>query len=95
MFIIGILMISFSVALFFKTYLYQQVYDFFVKAVSLKYGIKVSVFKTCVDLTLLIMSTIMTFCFFRKFVGLIYGTLVMTTLNGTIIVFSPNNSTFF
>lgn len=87
MFIIGVLLTSFSVALFFKTYLYPQVYDFFVKAVSLKYGIKVSVFKTGVDLALLLMSTVMTFCFFGKFVGLNWGTLVMATLNGTIIGF--------
>lgn len=96
MFIIGVLLTSFSVALFFKTYLYPQVYDFFVKAVSLKYGIKVSVFKTCVDLTLLIMSTIMTLCFFGKFVGLNWGTLVMATLNGTIIgFFSKQLDRFF
>ena len=57
MFIIGVLLTSFSVALFFKTYLYPQVYDFFVKAVSLRYGIKLSVFKTIVDITLLLAST--------------------------------------
>ena len=59
MFIIGVLLTSFSVALFFKTYLYPQVYDFFVKAVSLRYGIKLSVFKTIVDFNLLFASTVM------------------------------------
>ena len=87
LFIIGVLLTSFSVALFFKTYLYPQVYDFFVKSVSLKYGLKVSVFKTAVDLTLLLISTVMTLCFFKSFVGLNWGTLVMATLNGTIIGF--------
>ena len=87
MFITGMLLTSFSVALFLKTYIYPQVYDFLVKAVSLKYGIKVSVFKTCVDLTLLLASTAMTFCFFGKFVGLNWGTLVMAALNGTVIGF--------
>ncbi len=87
MFIIGVLLTSFSVALFFKTYLYPQVYDFFVKAVSLRYGIKLSVFKTIVDITLLLASTVMTLCFFGKFVGLNWGTLVMAILNGTIIGF--------
>ena len=33
MFVFGMALTSFSVALFFKTYLYPQVYDFFVKAV--------------------------------------------------------------
>lgn len=90
MFIIGMLLTAFSVTLFLKTYLYPQVYDFFVKAVSLKYKIKVSVFKTGVDLTLLLASTVMTFCFFGKLVGLNWGTLVMATLNGTIIGFFSN-----
>lgn len=87
MFAIGMLLTSFSVALFFKTYLYPQVYDFFVKAVSLRFGIKLPVFKTAVDLSLLLISTVMTLCFFGKFVGLNWGTLIMAALNGTIIGF--------
>ena len=75
MFVVGVLLTSFSVALFFKTYLYPQVNDFFVKAVS------------CVDLTYLLASTVMTFCFFGKLVGLNWGTLVMAFCNGTIIGF--------
>lgn len=96
MFIAGVLLTSFSVALFFKTYLYPQVYDFFVKAVSFKYGIKLSFFKTCVDLTLLLISTVMTFSFFGKLVGLNWGTLVMAAINGTIIgFFSKQLDRFF
>ena len=96
MFVIGVLLTSFSVVLFFKTYLYPQVYDFFVKAVSLQYGMKLSVFKTGVDLTLLLISTVMTFCFFGKFVGLNWGTLVMATVNGTVIgFFSKQLDRFF
>ena len=87
MFVVGVLLTSFSVALFFKTYLYPQVYDFFVKAVSLRFGIRLSLFKTCVDLTLLLASTVMTFCFFGKPVGLNWGTLVMALVNGTVIGF--------
>ena len=87
MFVAGVLLTSFSVALFFKTYLYPQVYDFFVKAVSIRYGIRLPVFKTIVDLTLLAASGVMTFCFFGKLVGLNWGTLVMAVCNGTIIGF--------
>lgn len=87
MFVVGVLMTSFSVALFFKTYLYPQVYDFFVKAVALRYGIKLPMLKTCVDITLLTTSTIMTFAFFGKLVGLNWGTIVMAVFNGTIIGF--------
>lgn len=42
LFVLGVLLTSFSVAMFYKTYLYPQVYDFFVKGVSGKFGIKLS-----------------------------------------------------
>ncbi len=87
MFVAGVLLTSFSVALFFKTYIYPQVYDFFVKAVSLRYGIKLSLFKTAVDLTCLTASVIMTFCFFGELRGVNWGTLVMAVFNGAIIGF--------
>lgn len=85
LFIFGVLLTSFSVALFFKTYLYPQVYDFFVKAVSARYGITLSVLKTTVDLLCLTASVIMTFAFFGEIKGIGPGTLVMAVINGTII----------
>lgn len=69
----------------FKTYLYPQVYDFFVEAVAVKYGIKISIFKTIFDLTCLAVSLIMTFCFFGKLEGVNFGTVIMAVINGTII----------
>ena len=87
MFVIGIILTSFSVALFFKTYLFPQVYDFFVKAVSCKYGIKLSRLKTVVDLSCLTASVIMTFAFFGEIRGIGWGTLIMALLNGTVIGF--------
>ena len=87
LFIFGDLLTFFSVALSFKAYLHPQVYDFFVKAVSDKYGIKLSVLKTIVDLTCLTSSVIMTFAFFGEIKGIGWGTLVMALLNGTIIGF--------
>ncbi len=87
MFVAGVLLTAFSVALFFKTYLYPQVYDFFSKAVSSKYGIKISTFKTAFDLTCLTASVIITYCFFGKLVGVNWGTLVMAIVNGTLIGF--------
>lgn len=85
MLIAGILLTSFSIALFFKTYLYPQVYDFFVKAVSMKYGVKLSVFKTGFDLSFLVLSVVLTFCFFGRFAGVGWATLVMALINGSII----------
>ena len=87
MFVIGMILTSFSVALFFKTYLFPQVYDFFVKAVSCKYGIKLSRLKTVVDLSCLTASVIMTFAFFGEIRGIGCGTLIMALFNGTVIGF--------
>lgn len=83
----GVLLTSFSVAMFYKTYLYPQVYDFFVKGVSGKFGIKLSRFKTCFDLSCLAVAAIMSLAFFRRFEGIGWGTLVIASINGTIIGF--------
>ena len=87
LFILGVLLTSFSVAMFYKTYLYPQVYDFFVKGVSGKFGIKLSRFKTCFDLSCLAVAAIMSLAFFRRFEGIGWGTLVIASINGTIIGF--------
>ncbi|MFU2400969.1 MAG: DUF6198 family protein, partial [Clostridiales bacterium] len=87
LFIFGVLLTSFSVAMFYKTYLYPQVYDFFVKGVSGKFGIKLSRFKTCFDLSCLAVAAIMSLAFFRRFEGIGWGTLVIASINGTIIGF--------
>lgn len=87
LFVVGMVMTSFSIALCFKTYLYPQVYDFFVKGVSQRYNIDRAKFKTCFDVSFLVLSLILTFVFFQKLVGINFGTLIMTALNGFIIGF--------
>ncbi len=84
-FVIGALLTSLSVALFFKTYLYPQVYDFFVKGISNKFSVSRTKFKTGFDASCLIIASIMTFLFFGKFVGVGIGTIIMTCFNGLII----------
>ena len=81
----GFVLTSFSVALFFKTYLYPQVYDFFVKAVAERYGIRISLLKTIVDLSCLAISLGMTFAFFGRIQGIGWGTLLMALFNGSLI----------
>lgn len=81
----GFVLTSFSVALFFKTYLYPQVYDFFVKAVAERYGIRISLLKTIVDLSCLAASLGMTFAFFGRIQGIGWGTLLMALFNGSLI----------
>lgn len=86
-FVLGMVLTALAVALFFHTYLYPQVYDFFVKGITTRYGIKLSKSKTCFDFSCLAVACIMTLVFFKKFVGVNIGTLIMTALNGTIIGF--------
>ncbi len=86
-FVVGALLTSFSVAIFFKTYIYPQVYDFFVKAVSSHFNLNRTIFKTCFDCSCLIVAVIMSLVFFGSFVGIGFGTVIMACFNGFIIGF--------
>lgn len=86
-FVFGMVLTSLAVAMFFKTYLYPQVYDFFVKFVSQRYNIKQSTFKICYDMFSLLLCVILTLSLFKGFQGVGIGTLIMACLNGFIIGF--------
>ena len=85
--ICGMLLTSFSVAMFFGTYLYPQVYDFFVKGISARYNLNRRKVKTCFDCSCLAVASAMTLLFFRRFEGVGIATLVIACVNGTIIDF--------
>ncbi len=84
-FIVSMVVCSFSIALFFHTYLYPQVYDFFVKGVSARLGLNRTRFKQCFDASCLLVSCVLTLALFRRFVGIGVGTLVITLCNGFLI----------
>lgn len=85
LFVVGILLTSFSVALLFGVYLYPQVYDFFVKGIAARFGLDRAKFKTIFDLSCLTISFVMSLLFFGKPVGVGVGTIVMAVVNGTLI----------
>ena len=85
LFACGVLLTAFSVALFYRTYLYPQVYDFFVKGVSLRYGLNMTKFKIISDVCSLAVAVVLTLIFLRRFNGIGVGTLIMTALNGLLI----------
>ncbi len=85
--IVGIVVTSFAVALFFHVYLYPQVYDFFVKGLTVRYHLRVTVFKTAFDFSMLAVSVLLSRLLFHAWVGIGIGTLVMTVCNGTLIGF--------
>ena len=85
LFVLGVLLTTFSVALLFHTYIYPQVYDFFVKGLSRRFNIPLGRIKTVFDLSMLALATAMTLLFFGKFVGVGFGTLLMALVNGFLI----------
>lgn len=87
LFVFGMLLTSFSVSLFFKTYLYPQVYDFFVKGMSQRFNKDRTKFKTAFDMSCLLIAVIMSLLLFKGFVGINFGTVIMACFNGTIIGF--------
>ena len=89
-FIFGMLLTSLSIALFFKTYLYPQVYDFFVKAISQRLSVDTTKFKMCFDAAFLMISLAMSFLFFKRLNGIGIATVIMTCFNGLLIGFFSN-----
>ena len=85
MFVAGELLTAISVALFFHAYLYPQVYDFFVKAVAVRFGLNRTKFKMIFDGCCLAVGCAMTLLLFGRFVGIGVGTLLMTVVNGWLI----------
>ncbi len=79
-----------AVAMFYKSYLYPQIYDFFVQEISKKYHITLKIFKTCFDCTFLILSFIMSLFLFHGIVGIGIGTIIVALFNGTFISFFKN-----
>ena len=81
----GMVLTSLSVALFFKVYLYPQVYDFFVKAIVVRYKWREGLTKTVFDISFFALSLVLSFSLFGSLVGIGWGTLAMTLCNGALI----------
>ena len=86
-FVCGMTLTSLSIAMIYRVYLYPQVYDFFVKGISQRYRRNRTRFKQIFDFSSLLVSCAMTLLLFRKFVGVGFGTLIMTVCNGFLIGF--------
>lgn len=85
LFIASMLLTAFAVALFFRTYIYPQVCDFFVVGVAKSKGINQTRLKRCYDGVCLLVSCLLTLLFFRGFVGIGVGTIIVTLFNGLLI----------
>lgn len=81
----GLVLTSFAVALCFKSYLYPQVYDFFVKGLTDRYHLPRTRFKLGFDISMLTLSVVLSLTLLGSLNGLGIGTLVAAVCNGFMI----------
>ena len=86
-FVIGFFINSFGAMLYFKSYFYPQVYEFFVKGISEKFRIELSKVKRGFDMTFLTIGAILSFVLLGRIAGIGIGTVIMALLNGLLIGF--------
>ena len=84
-FVVGLVLCAFCIALCFYSYIYPQVYDFFVKAMAERFSIRRDRFKIGFDMSFLALACAMTLLFFGKLQGVGVGTVVTTLFNGLLI----------
>lgn len=84
-FAVGTLITALAIAMCFRTYLYPQVYDFFVKGITEHFAIDRTKFKIGFDMVFLSISCVMTLTFFQRFVGIGIGTIITALVNGFLI----------
>ncbi len=84
-FVLGLFLLTFAVTLFYKVYLYPQVYEFFIKGISKRFGYNVSKFKRFFDAMALVTGIVLSLILFHKIVGIGVGTVIAAYSNGIII----------
>lgn len=87
LFILGMVLTSFSVAMFFNTYLAPCAYDYFVRQIGTAKKLDMRKWKLSYDFSMLAVSILLSLVLFHRFVGINFGTLVMAVFNGNIIAF--------
>lgn len=84
-FVVGFFINGFGAVLYFKNKYYPQVYEFFVKGISEKYGIELPKFKLRFDLSFLLLTLALSLGLFHGLVGVGVGTVMMACCNGPLI----------
>lgn len=85
MFVLGLLITAFSVMLFFKSYIYPQVCDFFVKGLVERYNLNQTKCKRIYDISCLVISITLALVLFGDFVGIKWGTIVVALFTSVLI----------
>jgi len=88
-FIVGLVLCSVAISLFFHTYIAPEAYELFVKEVSEKYSVDIHRFKTGYDCVSCLISVILSFAFYGlwQFRGVGIGTVITSAVNGRVIAF--------
>lgn len=88
-FVVGLVLCTMGVAFIFHTYIAPEVYELFVKELTVKTGASISKVKTIYDCASLVLAIILSFAFFGfgTFKGVEIGTIICTFVNGGLIGF--------
>ena len=87
LFAVGMILTALGVALFIKTYLPPCAYDYFVRTLVQEKHTDLRKTKLINDGVYLTLSVALTLVLFHRFIGITWGTLVITLCNGHIIAF--------
>ena len=81
-YVIGFFFMCSGVALIYRSYFPPNVYDSFVKYVSERFHVNRDKFKICYDITVFVLSLVMSFSIFGRLMGISVGTVVSAFLSG-------------
>ena len=86
-FVVGSLLCSLAVSLFFHTYISPEAYELIVKEIAQKFSFNINKVKTVYDCTSTLIGIILSFAFFGLFVfrGVGIGTVICALANGFLI----------
>ncbi len=86
-YVLGTVLCSFAVSLFFHTYLSPEAYELIVKEVAAKFGWNINKVKTAYDCFSTVLGIVLSFCFFGfgVFKGVKFGTVLCALVNGFLI----------
>ncbi len=86
-YVLGTVLCSFAVSLFFHTYLSPEAYELIVKEIARKFGVNINKVKTVYDCCSTVLGIVLSFCFFGfgVFKGVKLGTILCALINGFLI----------
>ena len=85
LYLAGLVICAIGVALLFRTYFPPEAYELFVKELSERFHMTIGKTKTIYDCGSCALGVVLSLCFFGRFVGVQWGTIVCAVVNGWMI----------